>query len=177
MVHAGMDQDGLLIRTIAKEHFDGAALGALLSDAVESGASLGFLPPLRPEAAKAYWVEVKAGLGRQRLLLGAYRRGVLVGTVQLALEARANGAHRAEVQKLMVARAFRRLGIGRALMAAVEALALASGRSLLVLDARVGDAAERLYAGLGWSRAGEIPGYAAGADGGRQATAIYYKQL
>ncbi|PJN94663.1 GNAT family N-acetyltransferase, partial [Amaricoccus sp. HAR-UPW-R2A-40] len=41
----------------------------------------------------------------------------------------------------------------------LETEAAARGRSLLTLDTRTGDAAEPLYAGLGFQTAGVIPGY------------------
>ena len=50
--------------------------------------------------------------------------------------------------------------VARRLMAAVEAAAFAQGRTLLVLDTRTGDAAEKLYGALGYEIAGVIPGFA-----------------
>ena len=101
----------------------------------------------------------------------------LVGSVQLDLATRANGRHRAEVIRLMVHRAARRNGIGRALMQAVEAEARKRGRSTLVLDTRQGDPSESLYRQLGWSFVGAVPRYAQSADGTLHATAIYYKLI
>jgi GNAT superfamily N-acetyltransferase len=49
-----------------------------------------------------------------------------------------NASHRAEVQKLLVLRSWRRQGIGLALMTAIEQAARQTGRSLLVLDTRLG---------------------------------------
>ncbi|MBI2380802.1 MAG: GNAT family N-acetyltransferase [Gammaproteobacteria bacterium] len=170
-------REAVVIRVIRREDFDETALSRLLMDAVESGASVGFLSPLSLEEARAYWVQVKASLGRERVLLGAFRNGVLVGSVQLAPAGKANAQHRAEVQKLLVLRRERGRGLGRALMAAVEALAREYERSLLVLDTQAGSAAEGLYERLGYRRAGEIPGYAASAGGGLHATVVFYKLL
>lgn len=79
------------------------ALAALLRDAVESGASLGFLLPLTEEEATSYWEEVLAALrGHHRILLVARIDQKIVGTVQLDLASRPNGSHRAEITKLIV---------------------------------------------------------------------------
>jgi len=156
------------------------ALAALLRDAVNHGAALGFLAPLTPDAATAYWqqvaTEVAAG---QRVLLVARRPGAteVLGAVQLDLANRPNGLHRAEVAKMMVHTEARRQGIARLLLQALEAQARQLGRSTLVLDTREGDAAEPLYQGLGYQRAGRIPDYARSSDGTLHATVIYYKLL
>ncbi len=155
------------------------ALIALLQDAVDGGASVGFLPPLAAPEAGAYWDEVAAALGAgSRLLLVARDAGgAVVGSVQLDLATRPNARHRAEVAKLIVLRAARRRGLGRALMLALESHARRLGRTTLVLDTRPGDDAERLYRNLGWTLAGAIPRYAAGADGRLHPTAVYYRLL
>ena len=77
----------------------------------------------------------------------------------------------------MVHRGARRRGIGRALMLALEAAARRAGRTLLVLDTRVGDSAELLYLGLGYARAGVIPHYALSAAGTLDATVYMYREL
>jgi GNAT superfamily N-acetyltransferase len=153
-------------------------LCALLQDAVASGASIGFLPPLAPEAAQGYWHSVLQALrAGERVLLLAERDGALAGTAQLDLCQRQNGSHRAEVMKVMVHTATRRQGIGRALMLAIEDQARALGRPTLVLDTRAGDSSEHLYASVGWIKAGEIPRYARNERGGLDATALYYRLL
>lgn len=153
-------------------------LVALLRDAVESGASLGFWRPLADDDALAYWREVAAEVSsRARELLVAQRAGTLLGSVQLALPSKQNAVQRAEVQKLMVLRAARRQGIGQALMRAVERLALEEGRITLVLDTQTGSDAERLYSALGYVRVGAIPAYVVDADGMASPTTIFYKSL
>ena len=170
---------------IAIHQLDAAAAEALapqlcplLQDAVASGGSLGFWRPLGDDRARAYWrttiAEVDAG---ERLLLVALREGEALGSVQLALASKQNAPHRAEVQKLMVFRAARRQGIGQMLMRAVERLAYDAGRTLLVLDTNTGSDAERLYAALGYQRAGVIPRYSVEADGAERATTLFYKSL
>jgi acetyltransferase len=139
---------------------------------------VGFLPPLSPESALAYWDAVALALrGGDRVLLAAFARDQLIGSVQLDCPRQPNARHRAEVMKLFVRRSARRQGLGRALMSRVEAEARSRNRSLLVLDTRQGDAAEQLYAGLGYQRAGSIPRYARSADGGLDATVIMYRWL
>lgn len=150
----------------------------LLRDAVDGGASIGFLPPLAREEAETYWHKVVDALKKpNRIMLIARNEGAVVGTVQLNLESRPNGRHRAEVMKLIVHSTQRRRGIARALMQAIEAEARNANRTTLVLDTRVGDAAEKLYLKLGWIAAGEIPRFAANADGTLDATKIMFKLL
>jgi GNAT superfamily N-acetyltransferase len=156
-----------------------AALVALLRDAVESGASVGFLPPLGDAEAASYWATVAAGLREGSRVVLVARDGELglVGSAQLELGVRANARHRAEVTKVMVHRRARRRGVGRALMLALEDHARRLGRTTLVLDTRQGDPSEVLYRAVGWTFAGAIPGYARSATGTLDATALYYKLL
>ena len=156
-----------------------SALDGLLKDVVDGGASVGFLPPLDDDEARAYWDGVVAALkgGGRRLWIARGTGGGIVGTVQLDLASQANGRHRAEVIKLMVVSSARRQGIGRLLMEAAEAEARELGRTTLVLDTRQGDPSEALYRGLGWQAAGAIPRYARSADGTLHTTAFYYKLL
>jgi acetyltransferase len=152
-----------------------ADLIELLQDAVDSGASVGFLPPLSREAASDYWRSVIGDLDAgHRLLLGAMDGSRLVGSVQLELARKPNASHRAEVQRLIVLRSVRRQGIGEQLMRQLHELARQHGRTLLVLDTREGDPSEQLYRKLGYTRAGVIPGYARSADGALDATSFYY---
>jgi GNAT superfamily N-acetyltransferase len=154
-------------------------LVALLQDAVDSGASIGFLPPLSAADAAAYWDSVVAGIreGSRVLLVGRDDAGGVVGSAQLELATRANAVHRAEVSKVMVHRAARRRGLGRALMLAAEGEARRRGRTTLILDTRQGDPSEALYRSCGWTLAGAIPRYARSADGTLHATAVYYRLL
>jgi ribosomal protein S18 acetylase RimI-like enzyme len=150
----------------------------LLQDTVVSGASVGFLPPLSVEEAREYWCEVFEEMGRgTQLLLAARVAGQIVGSVQLALANRPNGRHRAEVQKLFVLQTQRRRGTGRALMLAAEQAAREHARTLLVLDTRLGDAAEQLYRKLGYTEVGVIPAYARSAAGTLDSTIFFYKLL
>jgi acetyltransferase len=153
-------------------------LAALLQDAVDSGASVGFLPPLASEVAEEYWagifMEVAQG---SRILLVASEADEIMGAVQLELATRQKALHRAEVQKLFVHRRFRNLGIARSLMSAAESATREAGRTLLTLDTQRGSAAEQLYAKCGYTRAGIIPQYALGADGMLHDTVVFYRLL
>ena len=153
-------------------------LVTLLQDAVASGASIGFLPPLSEEEAREYWTSVLEDMTqKKRVLLIARHCAQVVGAVQLELATKANAQHRAEVQKLFVLQHERRRGIGRLLMEAIEPIARERGRTLLVLDTRLGDHAERLYRKLGYVEVGIIPSYAQNATGTLDATIIFYKLL
>ncbi|GAC1389326.1 MAG: GNAT family N-acetyltransferase [Ktedonobacteraceae bacterium] len=150
----------------------------LLQDAVASGASVGFLPPLSEEEAYKYWRSVlDEVVKQQRVLLIARSSRDIVGAVQLELATKPNARHRAEVQKLFVFRHQRQHGIGRILMEAIEPIARKLGRTLLVLDTRLGDSAEHLYRKLGYVEVGTIPSYAQNATGTFDATIIFYKFL
>jgi len=161
------------VNSVAQWHSE---LIALLQDCVDSGASVGFLPPLSAAQSARYWQDVASDLaGGHRKVWLAIDEQQVVGAVQLALCGKANGHHRAEVEKLMVLQAARGQGVGRALMRAMEQGAREAGRSLLILDTRAGDVASRLYRQLGYQAAGEIPGFALSADGQLAATEIFYK--
>jgi ribosomal protein S18 acetylase RimI-like enzyme len=156
-------------------------LGALLHACVHDGASVGFVLPYPEADSAAFWSEnvlpnVQAGV---RLLLVARQADRIVGSVQLDYDTPPNQPHRAEVRKLLVHPAFRRQGIALALMAELEHRARELGRTLLTLDTRTGDSAEPLYASLGFSTVGVIPGFCRDTrDAGRlDSTTIMYKHL
>jgi GNAT superfamily N-acetyltransferase len=154
------------------------ALAAVLLDCVEGGASVGFMSPFTAESARDFFGsvcdEVDAG---RRLLLAAFEGGGLVGTVQLLLAMLPNALHRGEVAKLLVRRSARGRGVAGTLMARAEAVARAAGKTRLVLDTATGSDADRLYERLGWTRVGEVPGYALHPDGAPCAATFFYKQL
>ncbi len=149
----------------------------LLQDSVAGGASVGFLADLPASEAATYWAQVLRALGAGLCLWVAEDNGRIVGSVQLAPCTKANGRHRADVQKLLVLRSHRGQGIASRLMEAAEAGAIARGRHLLVLDTLQGSAAESIYSHLGWTRGGMIPQYAAHPDGELAATVYFYKLL
>jgi len=153
-----------------------AGLCALLMDAVQDGASVGFLASPSPQSVRHYWEQVAAALPDDIAIWVAESDGEIVGTVQLSRCMKDNGRHRAEVQKLLVLRSHRGRGISTALMQAVDEFSAASGITLLVLDTIAGSPAEFVYRRLGWQKVGEIPDYAAMPDGELRPTACYYKR-
>lgn len=152
-------------------------LVALLQDAVQGGASVGFLAPLNSATATRYWERVFSVVGAELWLWVAEMEDHIIGSVQLELCGKENGQHRAEVQKLFVLQSHRGQGVSSKLMAVVEAFAVAQGRTLLVLDTQAGSKAEAVYRHLGWQPAGQIPNYAASPDGQLHATAYFYKNI
>lgn len=156
-----------------------AELGALLHACVHAGASVGFVLPCPPAECEAFWRKVQQAVrDGSRILLVARLGHRIAGTVQLDHDTPANQPHRAEVRKLLVHPDFRRRGISRALMAELERHAIRLGRRLLTLDTRTGDAAEPLYAGLGYKTVGVIPGYCLDpAEDRLDGTTIMYKTL
>jgi len=162
----------------AEAHAARHRLATILQDAVHNGASVGYLAPLSDADALAYWDSIFATVETlQRILLVAEVDGEIAGTVQLVLETRPNGRHRAEVSKLLVHTAYRRRGIAHALMQRIEAEARIASRTLLVLDTQTDEPAEELYVRLGYARTGVVPAYAAFPDGKLGATTFMHKLL
>lgn len=151
------------------------ALADILISTVAQGASVGFLPPLDREEARAYWHVAIAS--ETVVLLIARRETSIVGTVQLEWSAKKNARHRAEVAKLLVHPDAQRLGIGRRLMEELETIARANGWMTLYLDTREGDTSNDFYRSQRWIRAGVIPQWAESADGTLDGTVFYYKLL
>lgn len=148
------------------------ALGEVLADAVRGGSSVGFVAPLSPADAAAFWASAE-GLD----VWAAWDGDRPIATIALARATTGNGAHRAEVRKLIVHRDARGRGVARALLKTVEEHSRRTGVTLLVLDTETGSPAERLYASEGWTRVGEIPGFALSASGVPSSTTVFYKEL
>jgi GNAT superfamily N-acetyltransferase len=163
---------------VTEVHAQLDGLAAVLVDCVAGGASVSYLAPFSHEQARAAFEAVAAEVEQgRRLLLGAFAEGGLVGTVQVVLALPPNQPHRAEIAKLLVHRSARKRGIAQLLMEHAESEARAAGKTLLVLDAVTGGDAERLYARLGWTRVGVIPGYALYPDSRPCDTTIFWKAL
>ncbi|MEE1753895.1 GNAT family N-acetyltransferase [Streptomyces sp. SP18CS02] len=157
----------------------GDGLAALLVDAVDGGASVGFLAPLEAAEAAAWWRAVadESERGDREVWACAGHDGRLSGVITLVRPSLPNQRHRAEISKLLVHRDARGRGLGRRLLAAAERAAADEGRTLLVLDTETGSAAEGLYRRAGWTRGGTIPGYALDPAGVPRPTTYYYKPL
>lgn len=153
-------------------------LAQILRECVADGASVHFLKDINQDSAEIFWGDVlKKTISNEVVVLAALSDGVLAGTVSLLLNTPPNQKHRAEVSKFLVSPRFRRLGIGKSLMLALERLAVEYGRDLLVLDTATGSAAEKLYLTLGWKKVGEIPRYALTPEGIPAAATYFYKEL
>jgi acetyltransferase len=153
-------------------------LSELLADAVNHGASLGFVPPMPYHEARAYLLSLHAELrAGSRLLLAACCQGRLVGSGQLVFPCWPTAQHRAELQKLVVDRALRGQGVGTLLMNALHDAAHGRGRSLIVLGTRHGEAPEQFYTRLGYQPAGVIPGYSVGPAGASYDVVSMYRHL
>ncbi len=168
------------LRRLDAAAFDAAVpdLAVILADAVAGGASVGFLLPFSPVDAATWWRSLEIDVAQGNVLVIVARLdGRVVGTAQLRLAQLPNARHRAEVAKVLVHRSARRQGIATALMREIERIAVADGRTLLVLDTIADSEAEPLYMKLGWTRAAEIPRYAGMPDGELRPTVIFYRDL
>ena len=138
-----------------------ARLSALLRDGFAAGAALGFLVPVDDAELDRYWSSVAEEIdARRRTLIAAKRGGAVGGMVQVVPDTAANGRHRAEVQKLVVAENERGHGLARRLLEAAEHSARSSGIRLLYLSTHAHMSAEALYRATGWREIGSVPGWA-----------------
>ena len=154
------------------------ALTGLIVDAVTSGASIGFMPPLIEDEAREYWSGVVDAIrDGSRVVLAATEAGVIQGSVQLGLEKRANGQHRCEAMKLFVHTRARRRGIAKQLMAEAEATAKKLGCTMMMMDTRKGGEADLMCQSLGYESYGEVPSYARSGDGELHTTVFYYCKI
>jgi ribosomal protein S18 acetylase RimI-like enzyme len=150
----------------------------LLRETVQLGASIGWTETPTEERARAFWQGCQDSCRRgERQGFVALDGEQVLGSAQLVLDMPDNGAHRADICKVMVAPAARRLGLGARLMQTAEAAALAQGRRLLVLDTVRASPAERLYHRLGYQICGHIPAYAMSTAGVLEATQVMFKRL
>lgn len=153
-------------------------LAEVLHDCVAGGASVGFMEPFSVQMAETFYGGVMDAVERgDRVLLGAFVDGELLGTVQVITGTMPNQTHRGEIAKLLVSRAARGAGVAQALMTEAERCAREAGKTLLTLDTCTGSAAERLYLRNGWVKAGVIPNYARYPDGGWCDTAVFWKSI
>jgi GNAT superfamily N-acetyltransferase len=173
--------DTLIIRRVMPDDVDAYVepLADVLIDCVEGGASVSFMSPLSRETAIRFWRGVAEGVrrGERALLVAEDGTDAIVGTVQLLLTLPENQLHRADVAKMLVRRDARRRGVAQRLMAEVDAVARDEGRVVLVLDTVTGGEAERLYQRAGWTRVGDVPGYALMPDGALCSTTFYDRHL
>ena len=153
------------------------ALGCLLADVVNGGASVSFMLPFSAADARAWWSKTVEQADPRAVILVARDEQGIVGTVSMHPAWPPNQPHRADIAKLLVHPRARRRGVGRALMREIETRARAAGFWLLTLDTVRGDAAECLYMDAGWQRVGVIPDYALYPDGRLCDTVVFYKNI
>src|SRR5262245_25131794 len=166
------------IRTLGPSPAIRAVLSELLIEAVANGGSVSFMDPLPPEMADKFWEDaLSAAAAGERVVLGAVDSDVLLGAVTLGLHLSANQPHRAEIVKMITRISHRGRGVPTALLRRAESMALARGRTLLVLDTASDGGAATLYESVGFRLAGEIPDYAFKPQGGLSGTKIYWKRL
>jgi acetyltransferase len=148
-------------------------------DTVNNGSPLGFLPPITREIARDHWISLLPELqpGCRILLVACNDEGRVVGSGQLLLSQRQNSPHRAELQKLFVARSARGQGVGASLVLALHDVARQHGRTLITLSTRRGERPEDLYKSLGYKEAGVIPGWTVGPDGERYDHVTMYQEI
>jgi acetyltransferase len=126
---------------------------------------------------RAYRETVAALDDHDRILLVAEEGSEVLGMAQLAFSRATNADHRAEVQRVGVASNARGRGIGRQLMAAVEAAARDRGRTLLWLTTHDGSDACLFYEAVGYTKLGVMPNYSRRPDGTLWPGAYYFKEL
>lgn len=166
----------ITIKTIS-QHLD--QLAELLHVNVLDGASVSFILPFGTDDALAFWQnKIKPSLAQgKRILLIAKVGNDVAGCVMLDFDMPPNQPHRAEIAKLLVSPKYRRMGIARALMQAIEQHAKKQNHSLLVLDT-ANEGAESLYRQLGYERAGVIPNFALNTGGKQlEATTFMFKLI
>jgi GNAT superfamily N-acetyltransferase len=154
------------------------ALGAVLKDAVDGGASVSFMADLTIERAVNFWRSAAdAAEADGRVVLAAADAQGILGVVQVIPAGVDNQPHRGDVSKMLVHRRGRRQGIGEALLRAAEQAGRELGLTLLTLDTAEGGSGERLYTRGGWTRVGIIPDYALMPDGALTGTVLFYKRV
>lgn len=155
-----------------------AALSDMLIETVANGGSVSFMHPLSLQSAETFWRDALASADRgERIVLGAFDREELIGTVTLLLNLPPNQPHRAEIAKMMTRISHRHRGIATALLREAERIAIARDRWLLVLDTAEDEGAAGLYERMGFKLTGLIPDYALKPHGGLTGTLIYWKRL
>ena len=169
---------GIEINPLSRSPAIRAMLSDLLIEAVANGGSVSFMDPLPPEAANKFWDNALDAAARgDRIVLGAFDGDLLVGTLTLVLDLAQNQPHRAELVMMITRISHRGRGVATALLQRAEQMALARGRTLLVLDTASDGGAAPLYESVGFKLAGEIPDYAFKPQGGLTGTKFYWKQL
>lgn len=132
----------------------------LLRDAVESGGTVGFILPMTEDKLDRYWSGVARDLeSGERELLAAFVDGKVVGALQISYEKAESVRHRADLQKLMVHSAHRRIGAAKALLFTAFQRMPLLGLAMYTITTLTDGPAETLVRGLGFTRYGVMPHY------------------
>lgn len=136
-----------------KEEFE-----ELLKDAVQDGASVGFLFPLSADKLDRYWSGVAREMeSGERELLAAFEVGKLIGALQIAYSQAESLSHRADLQKLIVHSRERRRGVARALLIQALERMPALGLVMYTITTFNEGPAEALVRSLHFTRFGVMP--------------------
>ena len=135
------------------------------------------MTPFSRSEAESFFGKIVEGVDGESASTAAFEGDRVVGTVQIVPATPPNQPHRADIAKLLVHRSARGQGVGYQLMQSVEEVSREVGKTLLVLDTATGDAAERLYVRLGWTKVGVIPKYALYPNGSWCTTTLFWKEL
>jgi ribosomal protein S18 acetylase RimI-like enzyme len=155
-----------------------ARLAAILIACVDNGAAVGFLKPLASAKAREFWRRAASGVGAgTRVLVGAWRGGILLGAGTLDLTTPETQVHRAHLQVILVDPACRRSFLGRQILHALEQAAAARARTLLTAEVPAGEAGESLFRRAGWTQAGLIPSFSQDPDGAAHPAVSFWKQI
>jgi ribosomal protein S18 acetylase RimI-like enzyme len=119
-------------------------LAALLLDAVEDGASIGFLASASQIQVECYWTTAAQPERGFHVMVAQDASGIQ-GVVIVAPILNDIQSHRSEIFKMVIHRRARGRGLARLLMRAAEAQAVEMNRPLMTLFTRDGSAAEQLY--------------------------------
>lgn len=168
------------VRTLSDSELESniSSMAHILIECVADGASVGFMEDIDQASAEEYWRTVLAKFRTGALIVfGAFIEDALVGTAMLVVNTPPNQPHRADVSKLLVSPKYRRRGIAKALLLAVEEKAMEMGRYLLILDTETGSDADILYRNLEWQEVGIVPRHALSPSGELKATTVFYKEL
>lgn len=150
-------------------------LAALLLDAIEDGASIGFLASASQAQVEGYWTAAAQPEKGFHVMVAQDASGIQ-GVVIVAPILNDIQPHRSEIFKMVIHRRARGRGLARLLMRAAEAQAVEMNRPLMTLFTRNGSAAEHLYLSLGWHKVGIIPDDSVKPDGTFCNAAVFYKR-
>lgn len=148
--------------------------------------SIGFLYPLSDHNAIDCWLHLfptAIDPSSPTILLvatdpSAGDPSAVVATAQIARMTKETYNYKGEIRRLLVHPAYRRGGVGRRMMEAVERVARDElGLEMLVLDTATETPARGFYVRMGWHEWGVCPAYAKYADGSKADCSFFIKML